>query len=81
MNLPEPFTNVMITYKKPFFSGPYGTKVEVLEVTRRGFYSSLFENFAIPPDWRHFNGKLLPHGFGGDHISKDEVIKWEYCYE
>ena len=46
-------------------------------VTERGFYSNLFNNFSIPPEWRHFKGVLLPHGFGGTKLSIDKVIKWE----
>ena len=76
LTLPEPNIDVMITYKKEFKRGET-THKEV--VTKRGFYSKSFNNFAIPPSYQKFNGVLLPHGWGGDHISADQIIKWEYC--
>ena len=76
-NLPPNSESVMVTYKKSFSTGPYGDTKELREVTKMGFYSELFQNFAIPPEWRMFNGILLPHGWGGDYLAADEIIKWE----
>lgn len=78
-SLPEPFKNVMVTYNKTITFGPYHDQVKKQVVTKMGFYSDLFNNFAVPPEWRKFNGVLLPHGFGGDHIPIDKIIKWKYC--
>jgi hypothetical protein len=79
--LPPSFENVMITYKKVFGTGPYRDTKEIREITKMGFYSDLFMNFAIPPEYRYFRmGKenvLLPHGWGGDHLTPDKIIKWE----
>lgn len=69
-----PYKNMMITYLKPLKHGAYGST----EVTERGFYSDLFNRFTIPPEWRMFNGVLLPHGFGGIRLKEHEIIKWEY---
>ena len=80
--LPEAYRNVMVTYKDGA-----GT------LTKRGFYSSLdgYYNgrgewidtpegtFKIPPDWRTFNGALLPHGWGGLNLKPDQILAWEYC--
>ena len=68
LTLPTPFTDVMVTFKK-------GTD----EITKRGFYSDSFNQFSVPPEYREFNGFLLPHGFGGDRLTEKDVIKWEYC--
>lgn len=79
MDIPEDLRDIMITYKKNVYSGVYGDTITKEIVTKRGFYSKLFNNFSIPPRWSYFNGVLLPDGWGGDHISINEVIKWEYC--
>lgn len=76
--LPTPFVDVMITYKKTI-TGVYGSNKQVVTITKRGFYSDLFNHFAVPREYRKFNGVLLPHGFGGDRLNENEVIKWEYC--
>lgn len=79
--LPPSWENVMITYKKTFRTGPYGDTKEVIEVTKMGFYSDLFGNFAIPPKYASFRmggeNILLPDGWGGDHLTPDKIIKWE----
>ncbi len=79
MKLPEPWKNCMITYEKEFSFGEYNSQKRKEIVTRKGFYSDLFDNFAIPPDWAHFKGVLLPNGFGGDKLKIEEVIDWKYC--
>lgn len=76
-SLPTPFTDVMITYKKEISSGAYGSIKTKVVVTKRGFYTDLFEHFSIPNDWQKFKGILLPHGFGGDKKKPNEIIKWE----
>lgn len=76
--LPLPFENVMITYEKTTTYGAYNMKTQTSIVTEMGFYSNLFNHFAIPPEWRNFNGVLLPHGFGGKKLAIDKVIKWEH---
>lgn len=81
IEIPIPNKDIMITYKKAFYSGAYSLNREVRTITKRGFYSDLFNNFSIPPEYRKFNGVLLPHGFGGDHIDISEVINWTYCDE
>jgi hypothetical protein len=92
MNLPESYENVMVTYMKIFYTGPYGDTKEKREVTKRGFYTDTdgYYNalgqwietpngkFAIPPNWAMFNGILLPDGWGGDRVLPEQVIKWEY---
>jgi len=79
--LPESHATVMVTYMKTFSSGPYGEKKEVREVTRKGFYSHLFDNWSVPEEWQHFRmGNeicLLPHGWNRDKLTTDQVIKWE----
>jgi hypothetical protein len=79
MTLPNPYEDVMITYKKTIRFGDYQSKSREEIVTKRGFYNKLFNNFAIPPEYQSFNGRLMPHGFGGDHIPADsnKIIKWE----
>jgi hypothetical protein len=72
METPTPFVDIMVTFKKEIRG-----KIET--ITKRGFYSDLFGNVAIPPSYQKFNGRLLPNGWGGDHIKLDQVIKWEYC--
>jgi hypothetical protein len=78
----EPYRNIMVTYKKEVSSGPYGDTKTQMEVTKRGFYCSLFSSISIPPDWKHFSigGKnvLLPHGWSGDRLQADQVIAWVY---
>ena len=77
--LPENARDVMITYKKTYYTGAYGEKKVKKTVTKRGFYLKIFNNFSVPDEWAMFNGVLLPHGFGGDTIKIKDVIKWEYC--
>lgn len=77
-NLPEPYKDLKITYKKTIRFGPYNDQERKEIVTKRGFYCTLFNNFAIPPNYSYFNGVLLPNGFGGDHLPIDKIIKWEY---
>lgn len=83
LELPEDGVNIWVTYKKEIKRGIYGEKKSTEVITRRGFYNKLFNNIAIPPDWQYFEiggvQRLLPHGWGGDRISIEEVIKWEYC--
>jgi hypothetical protein len=79
METPTPFVDIMVTYEKKVTFGIYGTESKTEIITKRGFYSPLFDNVAIPPSYQKFNGRLLPHGWGGDHIKLDQVIKWEYC--
>jgi hypothetical protein len=81
IELPEPFKDVMVTYNKTFYSGPYKTVQNIRTITKRGFYSNLFEYFSVPDEYAYFNGNLLPHGFGGDRLLPKQVIKWEYCKE
>jgi len=76
--LPEPFRDVMITYNKTYFE-PYSDRQKTKIVTKRGFYSDLFNNFAVPPEYRYFNGRYLPHDFSSDHLRIDNVIDWKYC--
>ena len=77
IELPQPFVDVMITYEKTTTYGAYNMQSRKAIVTERGFYSKLFNNFSIPPEYQFFNGVLLPHGFGGTKLSIDKVIKWE----
>jgi len=79
IDLPIPFKDIMITYKKTIYFGAYRNQTKVETVTKRGFYSDLFNNFAIPPEYQYFNGALLPHGFNGIHVNVKNVISWEYC--
>lgn len=77
--LPEEYCDVMVTYMKTFYSGPYGDASELRKVTKRGFFSKMFGYFSIPPEYRYFNGSYLPHGFGGDKVKIEDVINWKYC--
>lgn len=70
---PIPFKDMMVTFKRTDINGNSRT------ITKRGFYSDLFDVVMIPPEYRMFNGKLLPHGFGGDRFKLDKMISWEYC--
>lgn len=93
MNLPETYVDVMVTYEKNFYSGPYRDTVTKQTVTRRGLYSNSdgyydarnnwVETpnglFMIPEEWKTFNGKLMPHGWHPDRVRPENVIKWEYC--
>ena len=79
VEIPEFDRDIMVTYKKTIYFGAYGSEKRTQIVTKRGFYSKLFDNVSIPPEWRKFNGVLLPHGWGGDTLKIGEVIKWEYC--
>lgn len=63
--LPEEYETVNVTYKK-----------DGNEITKKGFWNSLFDNFKMPNEWRDFNGSLLPHGFGADTRKKEEIIRW-----
>lgn len=67
----------MFTYKHEFRSGPYGDTRTKGVKTKRGFYCSLFNNVAIPPEYQWFNGSYLPHEWGGDYPSFEDIIKWE----
>lgn len=83
----------MVTYKKIIGYGPYGVERREETVTKRGFLtdSDGYYNhkgeyittpsgyYAIPPSWQEFGGILLPHGWGGDRLNHDQVIKWSYC--
>lgn len=83
MEIPEPNRDIMVTFNQNVYSGLYGEEVTQQRVTKRGFYSSLFNHIAVPPGWRHHTmgdkSVLLPHGWGGDKLSIDQVIRWEYC--
>ena len=83
VELPTPFTDVMITYEKVIGSGPYGDTKRKEVITKRGFYSDLFNKFSISPSYQYFyigdEQYLLPNGFGGDHLPVNKIIKWEYA--
>ena len=79
LELPIPFSNIMVTYKKTFYSGAYLSIKTNQVVTKMGFYNN--NKFSIPPRWAKFNGVLLPDGWGGDHLTIDKIISWEYCKE
>lgn len=71
--------NVMVTYERIFFGGPYGDRHERRQTKRLGFWDG--EKFHIPPGWTHFrfnNGEigLVPDGWGGDHLTPDRIISW-----
>ena len=71
MEKPESYCNVWITYKE---NGE--------ERTELGFYTNLFDHYAIPPGWttqRMGNAQAkLPSGFGGKRINHSNVISWKY---
>lgn len=73
MELPEPYVDVMITF----------VNEDKNTITKRGFYSNLFNNFAIPSSYQKFNGRLLPHDFGGYHIPVDskKIKSWKLIEE
>ena len=71
---PIPFKDMMVTFKR---TNANSTTTQI--ITKRGFYSDLFDLVQIPPSYQMFNGRLLPHGFGGDKLKLDEMISWEYC--
>lgn len=77
--VPEDYVNVMVTYRKEFRYGPYGDSKRTETVTRLGFYSSMFGNYAMPEEWRSFKGSYLPHGFNGDRRKPEEIIDWKPC--
>jgi len=77
-NLPEPWVDLKITYKKIITFGPYNDQSRKEVVTKRGFYSNLFNYFCVPPTYAYFNKVLLPNGWGGDRILPNKIIKWEY---
>jgi len=79
MEKPEDMKDIMVTYIKTITHGPYNMETRKEEVTKRGFYSEAFDHYSIPPDWQMFNGMLLPHGWGGDRITHDQVLNWTYC--
>lgn len=63
IELPENCRDIMVTYEKTFYFGAYGTQEEKAIVTKRGFWNKLFpEHISVPPEWKYFNGVLLPHG-------------------
>lgn len=64
--LPVPFLTVNITFKDK------NQKV----ITKKGFYSTYSEGFVIPPEYREFNGSLVPFGFGALNVSIEKVLKW-----
>ncbi len=77
LSTPPPLETIWVTYKKVFGCGPYGDTKRIETITRRGFYDPNFNKVSVPPEWRVFDGVLLPHGFGGDHLTLDKVINWE----
>jgi len=93
MEKPEVMRNVMVTYMKEFGYGHYGIEKRMEQVTKRGFLtdSDGYYNkrdqwietpegyYAVPPSWQEFKGILLPHGWGGDRLNNNEVLKWVYC--
>lgn len=79
VKIPETDDDLMITYEKTFRTGKYGEKEEKRIITKRGFYSKLFDNFTVPPSYAEFNGVLLPNGFGGDKLNTEQVLNWKYC--
>jgi len=76
-DIPRDGTNIMVTYKKEFSYGAYGSEKRMEVVTKMGFYSTLFNYIAVPPSWQYFNGVLLPHGFGGDRLQIEDIISWK----
>lgn len=82
--LPEPYRNIMVTYKKEIGYGPYRERKVLETVTKRGFYCPGNDyDIAVPPGWRNFTFAggvvtLLSHGFGGDRLKMKQVIKWKY---
>ena len=95
--LPIEMEHVMVTFVGSVrVRDKYYDHYEKMQITKRGFFSKLLGGyynsknewidipegyFSIPPDWRTFNGVLLPHGWGGYRVKPDQVIKWEYCKE
>ena len=89
-NIPEPYINIMVTYKKEIGYGPYRERKVIETVTKRGFYcgdgvriDGSHYDIAIPPDWQNFTFSdgtiaLLPHGWGGDRLTMAQVINWKY---
>jgi hypothetical protein len=80
-DLPKDMNDIFVTYKKTIYFGVYQSQSRVETVTKRGFYSKIFENYSIPPDWQYFNKKFLPHGFGGDKLQPKDVICWQEIIE
>lgn len=74
LEAPESYRDCLITYKDNITG-------EV--VTKRGFYSLLFDNVSIPSEYQFFNidgeSVLLPHDFNGQRLKLNEVLNWEYC--
>jgi hypothetical protein len=77
--IPNEMRDIMVTYKKVIYNPLYRNNKQIKTITKRGFYNRALDGISIPPRYEMFNGRLLPDGWGGDHISLNEVIKWEYC--
>lgn len=77
--IPDEMRDIMVTYKKVIYNPLYKNNKQIKTITKRGFYNKPLDGISIPPRYAMFNGRLLPDGWGGDHISLNEVIKWEYC--
>ena len=93
MNLPEEYTNVMITYLgKVRVRDNYYDHYKEQIVTRRAFYTKsngYYDKqdnwvntpngyFHVPQYWQEWNGALLPHTFY--HLGRvlpEYIIKWE----
>ena len=82
MEKPEDMKDIMVTYLK--------NNSEVIRrgflVSTDGYYNSLGiwiptpdGHYCIPPTWQVFDSILLPHGWGGDRITHDQVLNWTYC--
>lgn len=79
METPDEMRDIMVTYKKVIYNPLYKKNKQIKTITKRGFYNKPLDGISIPPRYEMFNGRLLPDGWGGDHIALNEVIKWEYC--
>lgn len=68
-HLPPAFENVWVT-----FTDKHGK-----QVTLKGFYTPIFEEFAIPPNWikSPFGNYEVPDGWGGKHLKPHQIISWE----
>lgn len=70
--------SVMVTYVRIFFSGPYGDTHVKQQTKRLGFWDG--EKFHVPPGWTWFRMSseecLVPNGWGGDHMTPDQIISW-----
>lgn len=67
--LPPHQTDIMLTFKDRNSN----------LVKKRAIWFPIWNEIAVPPSWRMWNGSYLPHGFGGHHFDKnDSNIKgWE----